>query len=293
MTEIKGIMPALVTPLRQNGDINTEALRALIDCHKTQGADGFYIAGATGEGLVLSVEQRKKLFRDSVEAIGDGRRKIIHITDMNFDTTKRLARYAEEVGADAISAIPPIYFSYGEEEIYEYYKEIAGCVKIPLMLYYTPAANVKLSTQLFKRLSEIDNITSVKWTVNDYYKMIEFTDAVDGRMNVINGPDEMLICGLCSGASGGIGTTYNALLPMYKEIFSCYGSGDMARALEVQRQANKIIAVLSRYKVIPAIKVLLEHMGFDVGYPTFPMKRYTPEEKRTIIKEIRDAGLPV
>lgn len=288
--KISGIMPALVTPLNSDETLNVTALRTLIDYHKKQDADGFYICGATGEGLVLSVDTRKRLFEESVNAVGSEKQKIIHVTDMNFETTKRLAKYAEDVGADAISAIPPIYFGYDEDDIYNYYKEIAASVKIPLMLYYTPSANVQISTQLFKRLSEIDNITSVKWTMNNYYKMIEFVGAVGDKMQVINGPDEMLLCGLSAGASGGIGTTYNVMLPLYKKIYQCFKNADMATALKVQTEADKIISVLCKYSLISATKVTLEYMGFDVGYPTFPMKRYTKEEKKTIIKDLIDAG---
>ncbi len=290
MKNISGIMPALVTPLNADETLNVSTLHKLIRYHKSLDADGFYICGATGEGLKLSVDTRKKLFEESVAVIGKDKTKIIHITDMNFETTKYLARYAESCGADAISAIPPIYFSYDEDDIFNYYKAIASEVRIPVMLYYTPSANVTLSTNLFKRLSAIDNITSVKWTMNNYYKMIEFVTELEGKMSVINGPDEMLLCGLSSGACGGIGTTYNVLLPYYKGIYEAYKSNDMKKALELQKKADKIVGVIIKYKAIPATKVLLEYMGFDVGYPTFPMTRYTSEQKGNIIKEAIAAG---
>ena len=198
--EIKGVMPALVTPLNPDGlTLNVSALRKLIGYQKHVGADGFYVAGATGEGLVLSINTRKKLIDESMQEIGEDKLKIVHVADINFENTKYLAKYAEAAGADIISAIPPIYFGYDQDDIYNYYKEIAAQVKIPLMLYYTPAANTVLDTKLFLRLLEIDNVTSVKWTMKDYYKLIELITASEGRMTVVNGPDEMLLCGLSAG----------------------------------------------------------------------------------------------
>lgn len=288
--KITGIMPALVTPLNADETINVSALRKLIDYHKSQNSDGFYVAGATGEGLVLSVDARKKLYEEATNAIGKDKTKIYHIADMNFATAKYLARYAQDCGADVISAIPPIYFAYDEEDIFNYYKELAAQVSIPVMLYYTPAANVTLSTSLFKRLAEIDNVTSVKWTMNNYYKMIEFVTELEGKMQVINGPDEMLLCGLSAGADGGIGTTYNVMLPYYKAIYDCYKAGDMQKALEYQKKADKVVGVLIKYKAIPATKAVLEYMGFDVGYPVFPMKHFSSEQKAQIIKEVKEAG---
>lgn len=289
--EIKGIMPALVTPLNADRTtLNVSALRKLIGYHKKQEADGFYIAGATGEGLVLSLETRKKLIDEAIQEIGDDALKIVHIADMNFETTKYLAKYAENAGADVISAIPPIYFGYDTDDIYNYYKEIAAQVEIPLMLYYTPAANTTLTTELFLRLLELDNVTAVKWTVKDYYKLIELITASEGKMTVLNGPDEMLICGLSAGCAGGIGTTYNLLLPLYRRIYTCYMSGDMAGALETQKQADRMVGVLIKYGAIQATKAVLEQIGFAVGDASFPMKSYSTETKKQILAEMISAG---
>ena len=289
--EIKGVMPALVTPLNDDGvTLNKAALSKLISYHKSVGADGFYIAGATGEGLVLSMETKKELIAKAVEEIGDEQLKIIHVADMNFENTKYLAKYAEAAGADVISAIPPIYFAYDQDDIYNYYKEIAAQVKIPLMLYYTPAANTVLDTNLFLRLLELDNVNSVKWTMKDYYKLIDLITVSKGRMTVINGPDEMLLCGLSAGCAGGIGTTYNIMLPLYKKIYELYNKGEMKEALEFQKRADKVVGVLIKYGVISATKAALEMMGFEVGNATFPMKRFTLEQKKQIMAELQAAG---
>ena len=291
--ELKGVMPALVTPIDESGRLNKATLRKMICDRKKEGADGFYLAGATGEGILLSKEIRQELFDTAVEEIGDKGMKICHIADINFDTAKKLARYAEAAGADMISAIPPLYFSYDGEDIYQYYKALAGEVKIPLMLYYTAAANTAISTDVFARLSEIDNITSVKWTQPGYFKMIELIEATKGKMKVVNGPDETLLAGLSVGAVGGIGTTYNFMLPLYKEIYTAFRNGDMKRALFAQNKADKVISVMARYPVISAAKAILEAQGYDVGYAVFPQKKFTKEEKEKFISEVREAGLPV
>lgn len=290
---LSGVMPALLTPLNGDESLNKAVLRDLVAYEKSQGAKGFYISGATGEGLLLSMETRKELYKAAVQEIGKELTKIIHVSDINFATTKYLARYAEEVGADYISIVPPLYFDYNEDDLYHYYKAIAAEVHIPLMLYYTPAVNVELSSQLFRRLTKIDNITSVKWTMPNYFKMIEFQNIVGDKMSVINGPDEMLLCGLAAGAVGGIGTTYNYMLPWFKEIYEKYRAGDMAGALLVQKKVDRVISALREYKCIPCTKVILEAKGFPVGNAAFPMKRYTQAEKEAIIAKVKDAGLTI
>ena len=291
INKISGVMPALVTPLN-NDKINQEALKKLIGFLLKQKAKGFYIGGATGEGLLLSLDERKKLCEKSIDYIGGECTKIVHITDMNYKNTIELAKHAEACGADAISAIPPIYFSYDDEDIYNYYKNIAASVNIPVMIYYALSANRVMPTRLFKRLFEIDNITSVKWTNSNYYKVIELKSECP-KASVINGPDEMLLCGLAAGADGGIGSTYNIMLPTYQKIYELYKKGEMKKALAEQTKADKVISVMLNHVVIPSVKLVLREMGIDVGEAASPQKQYSKEEQAAIIKELKDAGLEI
>jgi N-acetylneuraminate lyase len=232
-TAFKGVFPALVTPLTSKEKLNTRALEKLINYEINESANGFYIGGATGEGLLLDIPERKKLCEKSIEFIGADKTKIVHITDMNFRNTIKLAQHARDCGADAISSIAPIYFKYDENEIYEYYKAIAQSVDIPLIIYYTAAAGVNISLDLFEKLFKIDNITGVKWTSSNYYEMISLRDKFPNA-NIFNGPDEMLICGLVMGADGGIGTTYNVAPDWFCELYRSYCAGDLELARKMQ-----------------------------------------------------------
>ena len=209
---------------------------------------------------------------------------------MNFEETIELAKHAESVGADAISAIPPIYFSYNEDEIYTYYKTIAESVNIPLIIYYTAAANTTITLAQFKRLFEIKNIEGVKWTNSNFYQLILLRQACPD-ITIFNGPDEMLICGLSSGTNGGIGSTYNFMLPIYQGIHQNFKAGNMAAALELQQKANRIIEVVLKYSVIPVTKLILEEYGIPVGNPCTPMQSYTAAQRKQILDELKAAGL--
>ncbi len=288
-SQFQGVFPALITPLTKEEKLNVSALEKLLQFEMQKGADGFYIGGATGEGLLLDIPERKKLCEKSIEFIGKGKTKIVHITDINFRNTIELAKHAEACGADAISSIAPIYFKYDENDIYNYYKEIAQSVKIPLIIYYTVAAGVNMSTDLFCRLFEVDNITGVKWTSSNYYELIKLRERCP-EANIFNGPDEMLVCGLSSGADGGIGSTYNVMYPLIRSIYDNFRAGNMAEALEQQKKADKIINVMLRYSVIPVCKMILEEMGIEVGHASFPMTRYSREEREKIKAELIQAG---
>ena len=288
-SHFQGVFPALITPLTKEEKLNVSALETLLQFEMKKGADGFYIGGATGEGLLLDIPERKKLCEKSIEFIGKEKTKIVHITDINFRNTIALAKHAEACGADAISSIAPIYFKYDENDIYNYYKEIAQNINIPLIIYYTAAAGVNMSTDLFCRLFEIDNITGVKWTSSNYYELIKLRERCPDA-NIFNGPDEMLVCGLSSGADGGIGSTYNVMYPLIRSIYDHFRAGNMTEALEQQKKADKIINVMLRYSVIPVCKMILEEMGIAVGHASFPMTRYSKEERAAIMAVLLAAG---
>ena len=288
-----GIMPALVTPLTAEERINVEALDKLINHLIDNKADGFYIGGATGKGLALRPEERRVLAEESVRIINGRVPSIVQIASTDYNQAIELAKHAESVGADAISATPPLFFAYDEDDIYNYYKGLANAVHIPLIIYYNPAAGFTVNAKFAARAFEVDNITGIKWTSSDYFQMMLLKDMTHGEMNIINGPDEMLLMGLNAGADGGIGTTYNFMIDIIRGVWDNFQKGDIEKAREYQIRAARIIYPLLNYKVIPATKVILEEMGFDVGYPSYPMKHYTDEQKRDVLRAVREAGLKV
>lgn len=291
MMKFEGVIPALATPLTEEEHVNVPVLRALIERLLAEGADGFYIGGATGEGLALRTEERMILAEEAIRCVGGRKPCIVQVAAADFRDAQALARHAERVGAAAVSATAPMFFQYDADDVYGYYKRLAGCSGIPMMVYYNPAAGFPIDAGFAARLFEIDNVSAIKWTSADYYGMIRAKDLTHGEMNILNGADEMLLMGLAAGADGGIGTTYNFMLPRIREIYDCFRAGDIAGAQRAQTAADRVIAVLLRYKIIPAAKAALEAKGFAVGNASFPMKRYSDEQKAVLVHEMREAGL--
>ena len=293
MMKFEGIMPALITPLNEDQTVKLEVVDQLVEHLVAKGADGFYIGGATGEGINLKTEERMRLAERAVAKIGGRVPSIVQVAAYDFNDAIRLAKHAESIGADAISATAPLFFSYDQNDIYNYYKKLAEAVHIPMMMYYNPAAGFQFTADFAARVFEIDNVTAIKWTSSNFYDMLRLKDLTHGEMNVMNGPDEMLLMGLSAGADGGIGSTYNFQLENIKAVYNAFKAGDVNAARAAQTKADRIIYAHLRYKVIPVTKVILEAQGFAVGNPTFPQKRYTPEEKVQIVREMRSAGLDI
>lgn len=292
MQRFTGIMPALLTPLKEDESLNVTALRQLMDRLLQEGADGFYLGGATGEGLALRREVREELAAEAISFVSGRKPCIVHVASVDYAEMLALARQAEASGAAAISAVPPLFFAYGEDDVYHYYKRLAEAVHIPVMVYYNPAVNFRISAEFAARLFEIDNVTAIKWTNPDYFSMMRLKQLTNGEINIINGPDEMLLMGLNAGAEGGIGSTYNLMLPRIRAIYEHFMAGEIEEARQAQMEADRIIAALLRHgNIIPTLKALLEHQGFAMGNAAFPMRRYSAEEREALWQEVLAAGL--
>lgn len=282
----RGIMPALVSPVTEDGKVLVNETEKLVRWQLSQGVNGFYICGSTGEGLLLNPNTRKELLEVVLDAAGGKVPVITHVGAIDLPTTLDLASHAKNAGADAVSSIPPIYFQYGEKEVINYYKEVAAAAEIPLVMYGVGLANTKLTVSLVEELMKVENIIGIKWTYPDYYSMGQLKGINDGNINVINGPDEMLICGLAIGADAGIGTTYNVMPKLFVKLYDAYQNGRVEEAKKLQHAINRVITVLIKYQAIAATKELLCHMGFEVGLCTKPLRRLTAEERRAFLDEV-------
>ena len=288
--KFQGVIPALITTIDEKGNLNLKALHHLMGDLLAQGADGFYLCGATGEGLNLSVDLHRDITREAIKFVNGRVPCIVHVARMNFAEMISLAQYAESVGAAAVSAIPPMFYKYSEDEIYDYYKALAESVHIPVVIYNNPNTGVTFSSSLLTRLFTIPNLTSIKWTNYDFYSVMKMKYDVPNA-NVINGPDEMLLMGLSAGCDACIGTTYNYILPTVKGVYNDFRAGNIEAAREKQTMICNVVKSLFGRSTIMVSKFILYKQGYDVYYPIPPMRKLTPEIEQQVVEELERIGM--
>jgi N-acetylneuraminate lyase len=288
--KFKGIMPALVSPVNEDGTVREQVLRKLIRWQLSQGCAGFYICGATGEGTVMMPEARKAMAEITVDEVKGKGVVIDHIGAIDLRTAADLAKHASDTGVDAISSVPPFFYGYSEKEITQYYQALSDVSDVPILMYASPLSGVTITSEMVGRMLSVKNMIGLKWTSSNYYEMRKIKELNNGDINVINGPDEMLICGLSMGADGGIGATYNVMPKLFVKIYESFISGNISQAQEAQYKANRVIDILIKHGVINGVKDALEMFGFDVGYSTYPMKRFTAAESETFRNELKNIG---
>ena len=294
MSNIKftGIMPAIVTPFDDDQKLKKESVKQMMDWHFSNGCAGFYICGAMGEGLPLPLATRMAMAETAVDA-AKGKGVIIdHIGAANMNDTLELVRHATKAGVDALSSLPPSHFyAYDADEFYGYYKMIADNTDLPVLVY-AKGAFIDLPG-LVERVMQIPNVIGAKYTLADYYTFRQLKELNGGDINMLNGPDETLLCGLMMGADGGIGGTYNIMSEKYVNIFNSFKAGDIKAAQEVQYKVNHIIKLMLKYGVVRSGKAVLRMKGFDVGYPVLPQRRLSQDELERMKSEMTAAGLQI
>ncbi|WP_320920300.1 dihydrodipicolinate synthase family protein [Eisenbergiella porci] len=286
----RGIYPALLTPISEDGKIKKEGLKKLVSWEMERGADGFYIGGATGECYSMDTEAREELAQTAINEMNGRGKSIVHIGAYSIRTGIRLAQHAESVGADAVSATPPPVYHYNIDEITEYYRILSEAVKIPMIVYINTMFTEKNVVSAVTRILELPNVIGAKFTRNNYYEMFQLSHLKGGKLNLLNGPDETLLCGLIMGADGGIGSTYNIMPDIYKKIYIAYLQSNIEEAQRWQFWADAVIGILLKFGQIQSMKYLFCRKGIDIGKAEKPGAELSQAEGKALMKKLKIIG---
>lgn len=279
---IKGIIPALVTPFREDFSVNHGALRDLVDRLIDQGADGFYICGSTAECFLMRAEERKSVVETVMKQV-DGRIPVIaQIGNIATEQAVELAQHAAFCGVSAVSSVPPFYFKFSIQEIAAYYEAIAKAAKIPLVIYSIPAfSGVAITHDNIRTILDASGAEGLKYTSYDLFELERIRRA-NPDLTIFNGHDECFANALPIGIQGAIGSTFNLMPQKYKAVKAAYDRGDNAAVSTMQADINRIIDVLIQTGVNPGIKYLLTKQGIPCGDCRPPFGKLTEQSKRLL-----------
>lgn len=285
----KGVYSAIFSVYDRSMHAKKDTVRGLVDYQLAGGVKGFYVGGNTGECTVLPARTRKEML-EAVKEADNGRGKVIvHVGAGHIEEVYELIDHANAVGVDAVSSLPPsLQAYYNTEEMIEYYKLIAKRSKAPVLSYITGLFQMD-SVSFAERIMQIPNIIGLKVTRPDYYAFGRIANVNGGNINVLNGPDETMLCGLCVGADGAIGTTYNILPKTAVRIYDAFRAGDLSAAMESQKELSRFVDVLFGKSYV-WWKAVMSFMGFDMGYTVEPSHIPDKAECGELKRRLRDAG---
>ncbi len=283
LDKYKGIIPAFYACYDGEGNISPERVRALTEYFIRKGVKGIYVNGSSGECIYQSVEDRKVVLENVMEAAAGKLTVIAHVACNNTKDSRELAAHAQKLGVDAIACIPPIYFHLPEYAIAEYWNDISDAAPdTDFIIYNIPQlAGVSLTQSLFAKMRENPRVIGVKNSSMPVQDIQMFKQAGGEDYIIFNGPDEQFISGRVIGAEGGIGGTYGVMPELFLKMNELVEAGDLKKACEVQYQANEVIYKMcaahgNMYAVIKEILRINE--GLDIGGVRRPLTDLIKED---------------
>jgi N-acetylneuraminate lyase len=250
------LMAAIATPYDAEGAVDTRLLSTLVEDYVSRGVEGIYCCGSSGEGLLLSADERTAVVETAVRA-AEGRIPVVaHVGALSTREAIELGRRAQRAGASALSMIPPIYYSFGIEAVLDHYRAVLDAVDLPLIVYNIPQfTGTEFTLETAGELLGDDRVIGLKQTAHNMYALERMKAAFPDKA-YINGFDEVFVPALAAGARGTIGTTVGLQVELFQAARRLLDAGDLVGAQRVQSRINHVIAELVAIDVFPAAKYL-------------------------------------
>ncbi len=292
-----GLWPALVTPMTASGLPNLEVVEQLVDRFAGEELEGLYVTGSTGQWPLLTLQERQDVLAAAVKA-SKGRMTIMaHVGAMSTQDSVALAKHAAEVGADAVSSVAPVYYSYSIDVLFKHYEAIGAATNLPLYVYhYDPALKVGIKVEDYaKRLLAITNIAGMKVTSLDLYLFGLLKTYTEDKLKLFSGADELLAHAVLSGSIGAIGTFYNLWGASCRKVWMAAKEQPTARTetfmRKLQAAISEVISTGSTWSFLQA--AIQQKHGIDIGRPRAPLgscdRDWSPEDVTRIVNMVDDA----
>jgi N-acetylneuraminate lyase len=282
-----GVYAALITPFDEKGGVDEKRLKNLVKFLISKGIDGLYVCGGTGEGLLMDIDERKKVAEIVKDEAQNKIKLIVHVGGaLNTKNSIELAKHSEKIKVDAISSIPPIYYKFSFNEIFNYYYQLANLTNLPFFIYYIPATTgIFLTNEEILKFGEIKNIVGLKYTYTDFYLLQDLLLKMKGKWIAFSGPDELFLPALNMGVVGCIGSTQNVLPEIFVEIYKNFKEGNIKKAIELQKRITIAVSLLKKYGGITSWKIALKFRGIDAGYAREPFLKDLDKDRKERFKK--------
>lgn len=283
---IRGIIPPVVTPFKENGDIDFEKLDKEMQFCVEAGVDGLSVSGSTGEGPTIRDEELVEMIKHARAAIGPDKPVVCGIMRTCTRDAVRAGLIAQEAGADAIMVTPTAYnvLVPDEDGMFEFYRTISEAVDIPIIIYNVIPQNT-VTPRLFKRLlDETENVRGIKQSVGGVPYLYEMIQACGDKGQAYAATDDMLFTCYTLGAAGAISAALAVFPDECIEMWQCAHDGRFERGMELQNMIFPAWKHIEGPQFPIRVKYALKVLGRDGGYCRSPIVHLSEEEKRGIEK---------
>jgi 4-hydroxy-tetrahydrodipicolinate synthase len=292
MNPIVGSIVALITPMHEDGSVDHDGLRRLIDWHVEEGTDCIGVVGTTGESPTVSIEEHCEIIRVSVEH-ARGRVPIMAGTGANSTAEAiELSRFAKQVGADCSLSVVPYYNKPSQEGIYRHFRAIAEAVELPMVLYNVPGRTVAdMQTETTLRLADVPNIVGIKEASGDIERAAWLVKRAPKGFSIYSGDDATAIALMLLGGHGNVSVTANVAPRLMHELCTAAVRGDARAASEIHLRLLPLHKELFVEPSPAPTKWALARLGRCGAALRLPITPLTPAGQASVEQALRASGL--
>lgn len=293
MAIFTGAGVAIVTPMKENGDVNFEKLGEILEEQIQEGTDSIVICGTTGESSTLTHEEHLETIKYTIDKVNK-RIPVIAGTGSNCtETAIYLSTEAEKYGADGVLLVTPYYNKATQKGLIEHYTKIANSIKIPVILYNVPSRtgiNIQPKTVAYL-VEHVENIVGIKEASGDIAQVAEMAALTRGKLDIYSGNDNQIVPLLSLGGKGVISVLSNVAPRFTHDMVEKYLNGDVKGSCDMQLDAMPLInALFSEVNPIP-VKAAMNLMGMEVGPLRSPLTEMEEANKEKLKEEMVKFGL--
>ena len=289
LNKFRGVFCALNAIYDKDDNIDRDKMKQLVKVYKSLGVRGVYACGSTGEGFLLSTEERKQVAAAVKEAAGDDFTVIVHVGCASTKESIELAKHAQSIGADAVSAVPSVYYHLPAESVKLHWESIIDAADVPFIIYNIPQlTGFDLSPAMLGEFAKNEKIIGVKNSAEPVYLMERYRKAAGDDFIIFNGSDEQFVGGRIMGADAGIGGTYGCMPELFVALDNLVNENRIEEAKVLQYKINDCIFDLLACKSLygAAKQVISLRFGIDCGQPRSPFLPVSREDAKPIADKI-------
>jgi 4-hydroxy-tetrahydrodipicolinate synthase len=286
-TRLRGILPAIPTPVHADDTIHVDAARALIAYLLRQGIDGIVPLGGTGEYGALAREERVKMARLTVEAVAGTVPVIPGVLDPGFHDALQAGQAFADAGADALLVLTPYYTNPTQAGIRDYFLRYAEASPLPILIYEIPyRTRIAIEPEVLHELSRHERIVGMKACNTDMWHFLRTIAGVDASFAVLSGEDTLFPLHVAAGARGGIVVTASLLPTAWRRLFEFASTGRTAEALELHRSLIPLLSMAFAETNPGPIKSVMDLIGVDAPELLDPLVAPSPQLQARLRAEL-------
>jgi 4-hydroxy-tetrahydrodipicolinate synthase len=288
MKKLGRVLTAMVTPFKEDGEVNYEETKRLAKALLNSGNDGLVLAATTGEAPTLSWDEEMRIFQEVKSAVGDKPTLVAYTGSNSTKEAVEATEKAEKIGVDACLSVVPYYNKPNQEGIYQHFKAVAECTSLPIIMYNIPSrAVVEMSWETIARLSQFDNIVGVKEASGKMDLVAQTISNAKPDFYVWSGNDNDTFAIMAMGGYGVVGVTTHLTGRQYKRMIDLILADKIKEAAEIHRKLVPLVNAMFSVPSPAPVKYALNYLGFKVGKPRLPLVPPTEKEAEKIIAELK------